>query len=446
MNPITRRDLLKSAALTGALLSLPETSFAEDAVKTTPPSGKGGKTMMGVPFEPRERVKAAFIGVGGRGSYLLREFLATDGVDVKAICDVVPEKVRRSQKDVTDFGQPEPRGYSNGDRDYENLLQNEEIDIAVIATPWEWHVPMSLYAMNHGTHAFTEVPACYTIEDCWKLVNTSEKTRRHCVMMENCCYGHEEMLVNNMVHAGLFGALSHGEAAYIHDLRDELFSNVGEGTWRRFHSMKRNGNLYPTHGLGPVAWYMDIHKGDRFESLVSMSSPSHGLQDYAARTFPEGDPRRAEKFVCGDVSTSIIRTALGRTILLQRDTNSPRVYDRLNAITGTRGMFRGYPARLYLDSFERDEYTDLSDYRKYESPMWTNIGELARKRGGHGGMDFIMAYRFVQCVREGLPPDMDVYDAAAWSAPTPLSEMSVKKGGAPQPFPDFTRGMWRIKN
>jgi hypothetical protein len=260
------------------------------------------------------------------------------------------------------------------------------------------------------------------------------------------------MMVLGMVRDGLFGEITHGEAAYLHDLRSILTANEGEGLWRRFPHMKRNGNLYPTHGLGPVAHYMDIHRGDRFDYIVSVSSQEASLTAYVKANFPEGDPKRAEKYICGDINTSIIKTQKGRTILLQHDVVNPRPYSRLNSISGTKGIFADYPARIFFDSSNQDDakekkedWQTLDAFRdKYEHPLWKATGELARKLGGHGGMDYVMNYRLMDCLKRGLVPDINVYDAAAWSAPTPLSEASVAQSGAPQKFPDFTRGKWKV--
>jgi hypothetical protein len=296
-------------------------------------------------------------------------------------------------------------------------------------------------AMVAGKHVFVEVPAARTIDECWQLVTTSEKTRRHCVMLENCCFGDNELMVLNMVRAGLFGELTHAEGAYIHDLREVLFDDH-EGTWRRDEHFTRNGNLYPTHGLGPVAHYLDINRGDRFERLVSLSSREASLSVRRDR-LPAGDPRRQETYACGDMNTSIIRTVKGRTILLQHDVVTPRPYTRINHIAGTKGAFRDYPARIYLDGSKKEIWGSLKPYRKqYEHPLWTRLRKLASK-SGHGGMDYVMNWRLMQCVREGLVPEMDVYDAAAWSAPAPLSEESVKANGSSVEFPDFTSGRWQ---
>jgi hypothetical protein len=287
-----------------------------------------------------------------------------------------------------------------------------------------------------------EVPAARTLDDCWLLVNTSEATRRHCIQLENCCYGYNELLVWNLVKAGVLGELTHGACAYNHDLRSILFSNNGEGLWRRFEHLDRNGNLYPTHGLGPVAHYMNINRGDRFDYLVSMSSIPASLAAYRKEKLPPDDPRQKEVYKEGDLNVSLIHTVKGRVITLEHNTSSPQPYDRINLIAGTKGIFRDYPPRIYVDGQPKEEFTNLDAYKKeYEHPYWTEVGKLARELGGHGGMDFVMAYRLIQCIRQGEPPDIDVYDAAAWSAPGPLSEASVAKGSAPMKFPDFKRGV-----
>ncbi len=400
--------------------------------------------MLGVPFEKHDIVRIAVIGTGLRGRSVLRELLAVEGVRVTALADIVPAKAAQAAKLVTDAGQPEPALYTNGERDFERLVQRDDIDFVYIATPWQWHVPQAVAAMRAGKHTGVEVPVATTVEDCWQLVDTSEATRRHCLIMENCCYGYNELLVLNMVRAGAFGQLKHAEAAYIHDLRALLFEDRDEGLWRRAPHLARDGNLYPTHGLGPVAQYLGIHRGDRFDYLVSMSSPEFGLTEYRAQHVPANSPKHNEQYRCGDLNTSLIKTVQGRTIMLQHDVVSPRPYDRLNMVSGTKGAFRDYPARVYLEGMEGGHRWNPIDGMKaqYEHPLWTNVGELARKLGGHGGMDFIMCYRTIQCMQEGLVPDFDVYDAAAWSAPGPLSDASVAAGSAPSRFPDFTRGAW----
>jgi hypothetical protein len=442
---LSRRDLLKSAALAGASLGLPGLGYSHPPGALEEPFGPAADTVIGLKFQPLEVVRVGLVGVGARGLSLLRDLLAIEQVQVTALCDIVQAQCLKGQARVEQAGQKTPALYFKHERDFENLCRREDVDVVYIATPWNWHVPMALAAMLNGKHAAVEVPAATTLKECWQLVETSEKTRRHCIMLENCCYGYNEMLVLNLVRAGLFGQLTHAEAAYIHDLRRLLFSDQSEGLWRRSEHVKRNGNLYPTHGLGPVANYLGVNRGDKFDYLVSMSSPQLGFDAYRAKHVPQGDPKWKETYKCGDMNTTLIKTAKGRTIMLQHDTTSPRPYDRINLISGTKGTFRDYPPRIYFDGQEGGErWTTLDKYKEqYEHPLWKRIGELARKLGGHGGMDFIMNYRLIQCLREGLVPDMDVYDAAAWSVPGPLSEMSVAQGSAPVKFPDFTRGRWQ---
>jgi hypothetical protein len=441
---ISRRNFMVRSAMGGAGLVIANEILSENLQAATPKTTNA--TMIGVPFEVHERVRLGIIGVGGRGTSLLRDLLAVDGVEVKAICDLVPEKVEHAQKAVTDAGQPKPAGFSKGDHDFKNLNQLD-LDIVYIATPWNWHVPMAVDTMKNGKHAAVEVPAATTLQECWDLVNTSEATRKHCVILENCCYGSSELTVLQMVRDGFFGEITHGEAAYLHDLRGIVTANEGEGLWRRVPHMQRNGNLYPTHGLGPVAHYLDIHRGDRFDYMVSVSSAEASLSAYVKSKFSEGDPKRAEKYICGDMNTSIIRTVKGRTILLQHDVVNPRPYSRLNMIQGTKGLFADYPPRIFVDGQKDEDWQKIDEFKeKYEHPLWKNNGEMARKTGGHGGMDYIMNYRLMDCLKRGLPPDIDVYDAAAWSAPTPLSQTSVAQNGHSQKFPDFTRDHWTARS
>src|SRR6516162_3269701 len=285
----SRRNFIKSTVVGGAGLLVATDILNSDFTRTAEKNAH--PTMMGVPFAGRERIRLGIIGVGGRGTSLLKDLLAIEDVEVKAICDLVPEKVARAQKAVTDRGQPEPAGFSRGEWDFKNLTQLD-LDIIYIATPWNWHVSMALSSMKNGKHAAVEVPAADTLEECWQLVDTSEATRRHCILLENCCYGENELMVLGMVRDGLFGEVTHAEAAYLHDLRSILTANEGEGLWRRVPHMKRNGNLYPTHGLGPVAHYLNIHGGDRFDYMVSVSSCEASLTAYVQAHFADGDAKR----------------------------------------------------------------------------------------------------------------------------------------------------------
>ena len=393
---------------------------------------------------PIEEVRVGFVGVGLQGASHCRNLLRIEGVRLVAVCDIDESKVSRVQEWVVQADQPRPRGYVRGERDFERMCQEEDLDLVFTATPWRWHVPVCVAAMTNGKHAATEVPAAVTLDECWQLVETAERTKKHCVMMENVNYGRAEMMVFNMVRQGVFGEIMHGECGYLHDLREVKFENAHEGLWRRAHSVSRNGNLYPTHGLGPVANCMDINRGDQFDYLVSMSSNSRGLQQYAKAHFPPDALERRERYTLGDVNVSLIHTVNGRTIFLSHDTNLPRPYSRINLVQGTKGLFQGYPDRVYIEGRNAQHQWETADayYADYEHPLWQDIG--GRSRGaGHGGMDFLEDYRLIKCLREGLPTDMNVYDAAALSAVSELSELSVADGSRPKTFPDFTRGQWQ---
>lgn len=393
---------------------------------------------------PLKEVRIGYVGVGLQGTSHVENLLQVPGARITAVCDIIEEKVRRAQKIVTRKGHPEPAAYFKGPRDFERLCETEDLDLVYTATPWEWHVAVCLSAMKNGKHAATEVPAAMTLEDCWALVHAAETYRRHCVMMENCNYGRSEMMVFNMVRQGVFGEILHAEGGYLHDLRAIKFEDANEGLWRRAWAMKMNANLYPTHGLGPVANCMDINRGDRFEYLVSMSSPSRGLQLWAQEHFPEDAPQRSERFVLGDVNTSLIKTANGRTIIVGHDTNLPRPYSRIHTVQGTKGLFQGYPDRVHVEGRSKEhEWEEAKAYLdEFDHPLWKDLSGDA-EGAGHGGMDYIEDYRLIKCLREGLPTDMNVYDAATLSAVVHLSGASLAKRSAPMDFPDFTRGRWK---
>ena len=435
-----RRTFLQAA---GAVLGA---SIAASAVETrlegqTAPAGKPTEGFA-APAIPDVRI--GFVGVGGQGGAHVRNMLRVPGARITAVCDIEPARVALMQKWVVDAGQKEPAGYARGPRDFERLCETEDLDLVFCATPWEWHVPVCVSAMKNGKHAATEVPAAMTIDECWELVEHAEKYRKHCVMMENCNYGRAEMMVFNMVRQGVFGEILHGEGGYLHDLRAIKFANEGEGLWRRAWATKVNGNLYPTHGLGPVANCMDINRGDRFEYLVSMSGPSRGLQNWAQEHFPSGSPQRSEKYVLGDVNVSLIRTARGRTIYVSHDTNLPRPYSRIHLVQGTKGLFQGYPDRVYVEGRSPEHrWEDSKAYlEQYDHPLWADLTRNA-EGAGHGGMDYLEDYRLIKCLRDGVPTDMNVYDAAALSAIVHLSQRSNAKRSAAVDVPDFTRGRWQ---
>ena len=444
MEGINRRDFLAAGAAAG--LGLAAIPLAE---ASTSPAQKG-KAVAELRSPKLERVRVGFIGVGARGSGHVAQMLLLDGVDVIAICDTHVPSAAASAKRVVDAGKPAPALYTEGERAFEKMLARDDLDIVLIATPWEWHTPMAVATMRAGKHAFVEVPAATTLEDCWKLVDTSEETQKHCMMMENVNYGREELMVLNMCRLGLFGELLHGEGAYIHDLREQMNEvEHGTGSWRTYEYAKHNGNLYPTHGLGPIAHYMSVNRGDRFDYLTSVSSPSKMRAIYAQEHFPVGHKWRDLKFQAGDINTTLIKTVLGRSIMVQWDEQLPRPYSRLDFIQGTKGAWGGFPNRLVLEGTtpSTESWVQGADlkpyYEKYDHPLWKKVASLPENNGGHGGMDFVMLWRMVYCLREGLPLDQSVYDAAAWSCVTPLSEASVANRARSMDVPDFTRGAWK---
>jgi predicted dehydrogenase len=393
---------------------------------------------------PIETVRIGMVGIGLQGGGHVENFLKIPGCRITAVCDIREPRTDWATRAIVEAGHPAPAAYTRGPRDFERLCEHEDLDLVFTATPWEWHVPVMLAAMKHGKHGATEVPAAMTIDDCWALVESAEKHRRHCVMMENCNYDRPEMMVFNIVRQGLLGEVLHAEGGYLHDLRAIKFEKQNEGLWRRAWSMKLDGNPYPTHGLGPVANCLDINRGDRFDYLVSMSGPSRGLFDWAREHFPAEAPERQERYVLGDVNTSLIKTALGKTIVVQHCTNLPRPYSRINMVQGTKGLFQGYPNRLYVEGRgTAHQWIDAASVRdEFDHPLWKEIEQRAAG-AGHGGMDFIEDYRLVKCLREGLPTDMTVYDAASLSAIVELSVRSNAQRARAVDVPDFTRGRWR---
>ena len=435
MDHLNRRDFLR---IGGAAL-------AAGAVNV--PAGARAAPQQSAPLAapPMETVRIGFVGIGGQGGGHVRNLLRIPGCRITAVCDIRPERTAWAAERIAEAGHPPPTGYTRGPRDFERLCETEDLDLVFNATPWEWHAPIMLAAMKNGKHTATEVPAVMTLDDGWAIVEAAEKHERHCVMMENCNYDRMEMMVFNMVRQGEFGEILHAAGGYLHDLRAIKFADEGEGLWRRAWSMKLDGNLYPTHGLGPVANCLDINRGDRFDYLVSMSGPSRGLQAWAAEHEPPDSPKRKERHVLGDVNMSLIKTARGRTIYVEHCTNLPRPYSRIHIVQGTKGLFQGYPNRVYVEGRgEEHRWQEAADLLpEFEHPLWRELAEQA-EGGGHGGMDYLEDYRLIKCLRQGLPTDMNVYDAAALSAVIGLSVRSVKRRAEPVEFPDFTRGRWKV--
>jgi predicted dehydrogenase len=441
-NELNRRDFIKRGAMAGVGIAVSSIVAAEGVQQ------KLKTPVRSIPIaKPMEKVRIGYVGVGGMGTSHVNNLLKIKGAEIAAVCDVVEAHAERAQKLIENAGFKKPESYTKSETDFERLCQREDIDLVYTATPWEWHVPVCLEAMKNGKHTATEVPAAYTIDDCWKLVEASEKYGKYCIMMENCNYDKTEMLILNMVKKGLFGELIHTECGYLHDLRKVKYDMEGEGLWRRNHSMKRNGDLYPTHGLGPIAQCLDINRGNYFDYLVSFGTKTRGLHLYAEKTFGVDSPFAKEKFVLSDVVTTVIKTMNQETIILTHDTNSPRPYSRNILVQGTKGLVRKYPEeKIYIESESKtDAWENIDNYlEQYDHPVWKELEEQS-KGAGHGGMDFIEDHRLINALLRGIEPDMDVYDAAVISAVSELSERSIKQKSAPQKFPDFTRGMWKKK-
>ncbi len=439
LSGLNRRELVRLGVLgAGGLMirSLPVAASTAASTKAT---------MLDFHAEPMDVVRIGFVGVGLQGTSHVENFLKIDGVEIRAVCDIVEDRVARAQQMVVDAGGKKPEGYSRGPLDFERLCDRSDLDLVFCSTPWEWHVPVCVAAMETGKHAATEVPMALTVDDCWRLVEISEKTRRHCVMMENCNYDRFEMMVLNMVEQGVFGELLHARCGYLHDLRAVKHDLDGEGSWRRAHSMTTNGDLYPTHGLGPVAQCLDINRGNAFSSLSSFGTKTRGLRQYALERFGLESPQADEIFVLSDIVTTVLQTAAGETVVVTHDTSSPRPYSRDYLVQGTRGLARKYPEPLIYIEGRSDphRWDPAEEYREeYDHPVWRRLEE-ASAGAGHGGMDFIEDFRLVEALRKGRAVDMDVYDGAMMSAVVELSGRSIEAGGQPLEFPDFTRGGWK---
>ena len=439
-----RRHFLRGAAWTGAGAVM--AGGMAGCKSMALPSVAGADTMMGFRAQALDEVRVGFIGVGKRGPGAVKRLSRIPNAKVVAICDVYEDRAAKSAADVVAAGHAKPEIYFGSEEAYKKLCERPDVNLVYVCTPWQFHVPMALYAMQCGKHVCTEVPIAMNVEDCWRLVKMAEKTRLHCMMLENCCYGEDEMLALSLARNGLLGELVHGDCGYIHELR----SGLTDATYYKDYALEffknHTGNSYPTHGLGPIAQYMGINRGDRFERLVSMSSGEFGLTSYLKEKYGESDPRAKIQHKTGDMSTSIIRTAKGRTIMVQYGRYSPRPYDRINLITGTKGTLRSFPLRVALGPKFHEWLDDkaLAELKaKYTHPMWSKIGEIAKKNGGHGGMDYIMEYRLCHCLLNGVPRDQDVYDGVTWSSLVELTERSVLRDGSSVEVPDFTRGAWR---
>ena len=404
--------------------------------------------MSGYAAPPLKTVRIGFIGLGHRGPSSLRRLSLIEGVEIKALCDIRPERLEVGQKILADSGMPPAREYGKDENDWKRMCESKDIDLIYQVTPWRLHTPVSVFAMENDKHAAVEMPAAMTIEDSWKLVETSEQTRKHCMMLENCCYDFFELLTLNMVRQGVFGELIHADAGYIHDQIEIAFrKNNYPGMWLLKESQTRNGNHYPTHGLGPVCQAMNINRGDRLDSLVSMQSNDFSYGPRASALAKEDSfyEEYDTNSYRGNMNTSIIKTKNGKTIMLQHDVSSPRPYSRIYMMSGTKAAAQKWPLppKISLGGEDWLSEVEMKEIeKKYTPPIIKKIGELAKKVGGHGGMDFTMDWRLIDCLRNGLPLDQDVYDAASWSSIVALTEWSVANGSQPIKVPDFTCGSY----
>ncbi len=448
-----RRKFLQTSALAGAGLAIPATS-AKAASETNVQILKD---------PPKSKINLGFIGVGLRGQSHISLALNRDDCNVVAINDIDDHMIERTKKIFERKGKPMPKVYKNGDRGYLELLEQEDIDAVIIASPWRWHSEQAIAAMKAGKYVGTEVCGAFSLDECWELVNAHEETGSHLYFMENVCFRRDVMAVLNMVRKGMFGEMMHLECGYQHDLRHVKFNSgtdpygggvefgekaYSEAKWRTIHSVHRNGDLYPTHGIGPVANYTDINRGNRFLFLTSVASKSRGLHEYIVN-HPKGGanhPNAKVEFKLGDKVTTMIKTNNGESVVIHHDTNLPRPYSLGFRVQGTKGLWMAVNKSLYIEGLsESHRWEDAAAYlEKYDHPLWKRHEQKA-VGAGHGGMDFFLMHSFIECAKRNVAPPFDAYDAATWLAITPLSEQSIAMGSMPMPFPDFTRGRWAFR-
>ncbi|PQJ77117.1 Gfo/Idh/MocA family protein [Polaribacter glomeratus] len=437
----SRRNFIKKTAILGTGISLlPSFTFGLNSSSNA------------------DIVKIGLIGVGLRGTKHLQNLLLRNDINVTAICDVDPARITIALDKIKESGYKKPLVFGKDDYDYRNLLALDNVDAVVISTPWLWHTRMAKDAMRAKKYTGLEVSAANTMEECWDLVNTHEETGTHLMILENVNYRRDVMAVLNMVKQNVFGELLHFRCGYQHDLRHVKFNNgkearalgvefgekgISEAKWRTQHSLLRNADLYPTHGIGPIAAMCDINRGNRFMSLTSNATKAVGLNNYIVKHGGENHPNAKLKFKLGDIVTSTIETSNGETIIVTHDTNLPRPYSLGFRVQGANGLWEVDGNRIHIDGITESHKWDDADkwLKKYDHPLWKKYGELATG-AGHGGMDFFVLHAFVESAKQNIAPPMDAYDAAAWSAITPLSEASIENNGEPQDFPDFTRGNW----
>lgn len=431
-------------------------------VRNTAMASAGFAILPSVTLFSQSRVRLGIIGVGLRGQNHLDLALRRKDVDLVAICDIDDRMLQISGEIIKKSGKPAPKVFSGDKFAWRKMLEMKDIDAVVIATPWEWHAPMCIESLQAGKYVGTEVCLGITLEDHWNVVKACEQNKGNLMMLENVCYRRDVMAVLNMVRKGMFGELIHMQAGYQHDLRAVKFNNgkepygggvefgekaFSEARWRTQHSVHRNGDLYPTHGIGPVAEMLNINRGNRFLSLNSFSTKSRGLHNYVVEKGGDAHPNAKVEFKLGDIVTTQIKCANGETVLLQHDTNLPRPYSLGFRVQGTRGLWMDVNRSIYIEgtSPKHDQWEEAKAYLdKYDHPLWQRWSKET-EGAGHGGMDFFVLHAFIEAVKRRVATPMDIYDAAAWSAITPLSETSIELGNQTIEFPDFTGGQWMSK-
>jgi Oxidoreductase family, NAD-binding Rossmann fold len=448
-----RRKFLRRLAVGGAAMATGAHAWGvtDEQMDQSLQFEKSGQrfNMCGYAAPKLNTVRVGIIGLGMRGSDAVERLSYIDGLEITALCDKYPDRVTAAQQTLVKMKRPKAKEYS-GNEGWKALCESNDVDLVYTATPWSMHTPVCLAAMRNGKHAATEVPAGKTMDELWELVETSEKTKQHCMMLENCCYDFFELLTLNMARQGMLGEIVHAEGAYIHDLtKDWLFNKKAYADmWRLKENIGQNGSLYPTHGLGPVAQCMDINRGDKFEHLVSMSTNDFTMNNLAKELAAKDDFFReyTDQPYRGNMNTTLIRSNKGKTIMVQHDVSTIRPYSRIHLVSGTKGVAQKWPGPQRVafghSWLKPEELKQLEE--KYAPPIVKHIGSIAKEVGGHGGMDFIMDWRLIDCLRNGLPLDQDVYDAAAWSSVFPLSQRSVAKKSRTIDIPDFTRGAWQL--
>lgn len=455
MKLFTKLSMLLLVAAIAFSCTAPAENGKPQMITTEVPERAPGQTdMLQFAAEPIPTVRVGFIGLGMRGPGAVQRFTHIPGVEIVALCDLRPERVEVAQEILRNAGFPEAAGYSGEVDSWKELVERDDIDLVYVATDWNTHAEMGVYAMENGKHVAIEVPAAMTLEQIWSLVDTSERTRKHCMQLENCVYDFFELTTLNMAQQGVFGEIIHAEGSYIHEL--SAFWDSYWNNWRLDYNEKHRGDVYPTHGIGPAAQLLNIHRGDKMNYLVSVDTkPIMG-----PKIVKELEGRDAPDFRGGDHTMTMIKTEKGKTMNIQHNVMTPRPYSRMYQLTGTKGFANKYPYEGYaIESAQvsSDVVTDhenltahifvpqdvkVSLMEKFKHPIHKELEEKAKEVGGHGGMDFIMDYRLVYCLQNGLPLDMDVYDLAEWCSLIPLTEISLDNGSVPVEIPDFTRGGW----